>query len=71
MTAGSRNSRAGRSLLAWITGLAFIAANGAKYGPATVHFYCDEAKAKAAGININLWARLRPLRVSGRRTPDR
>jgi SSS family solute:Na+ symporter len=29
----------GRSLPAWITGLAFIAANGAKYGAATVHFY--------------------------------
>ena len=49
-------------------------------------FASDAAKAKAAGININLWAgvvllaggavfllwaRLRPLRVSGRRTPDR
>ena len=42
----------GRSLPAWITGLAFIsanlgaleilgmAANGAQYGVATVHFYC-------------------------------
>jgi hypothetical protein len=49
-------------------------------------FASDAGKAKAAGINVNLWsgivllagravfllwARLRPLRVSGRRPPGR
>jgi SSS family solute:Na+ symporter len=29
----------GRSLPAWITGLAFISANGAEYGMPTMHYY--------------------------------